>query len=82
MKYVLIFLIRAYQKYISPLTARHCRFTPTCSAYAVTALERFGFFKGTYLALRRVVRCNPFGGYGYDPVPERKQHSGLSRGKD
>ena len=82
MKRALIALIRFYQKHVSSRTARRCRFYPTCSAYAITALERFGFFKGSYLALRRVIRCNPFGGYGFDPVPERKQQSGAPRGKD
>ncbi len=82
MKRVLIALIRFYQKHISPHTARRCRYLPTCSEYAIQSLERFGFFKGTYLAFRRVLRCNPFGGYGFDPVPERKLSSGAPRGKD
>ncbi|MBR6530621.1 MAG: membrane protein insertion efficiency factor YidD [Clostridia bacterium] len=72
MKYLLIWPIRFYQKFISPHLGKNCRFTPTCSAYAICALERFGFFKGAYLALARVLRCNPFGGCGYDPVPEKK----------
>lgn len=73
MKHVFIFLIRGYQKCISPLFGAHCRFTPTCSSYAITALERFGVFKGSYLAVRRILRCNPFGGYGFDPVPEKRE---------
>ena len=73
MKYVCIWFIRQYQKYLSPLK-RHpsCRFTPTCSAYAIEAFTKRGFFVGLALSLWRVLRCNPFGGFGYDPVPERK----------
>ncbi len=70
MKKVAIFLIRVYQKGISPLVPPCCRFTPTCSAYAVQALERFGFIKGSYLTIRRLFRCNPFHEGGYDPVPQ------------
>lgn len=73
----MILVIRVYQRFISPLFGRHCRYTPTCSAYAITALERFGFFKGTYLALRRILRCNPFGGCGFDPVPEKDETKRL-----
>ncbi len=72
MKRALIRLVRLYQKHISPLSAPSCRFEPTCSNYAITALERFGVFKGGALALWRVLRCNPWGKYGYDPVPEKK----------
>ena len=58
-----------YQRYISPLTPPSCRFTPTCSAYAIEAIERFGAFKGTALAVWRILRCNPLHVGGYDPVP-------------
>lgn len=58
-----------YQRYISPLTPPSCRFTPTCSAYALEALRKHGSFKGTWLALKRLLRCHPWGGSGYDPVP-------------
>ncbi len=71
MKHVFIFFIRLYQKFISPLTGAHCRFTPTCSHYAVEALEKHGAVKGGILALWRILRCNPFGKAGYDPVPDR-----------
>ena len=64
-----IFLIRFYQVCISPLKPSCCRFTPTCSAYALQALRKHGPFKGTYLAVRRILRCHPWGGHGYDPVP-------------
>ena len=66
---LLILPIRFYQRFISPLFPPVCRFTPTCSAYAVEALTRFGALKGGWLALRRLLRCNPLGGSGYDPVP-------------
>ncbi|MBP3686212.1 MAG: membrane protein insertion efficiency factor YidD [Clostridia bacterium] len=72
MKYLLIWPIRFYRRFVSPHLGAHCRFTPTCSAYALTAIERFGFFKGGWLALCRICRCNPFGGSGPDPVPEAK----------
>ena len=64
-----IFLIRFYQVCISPLKPPCCRFTPTCSAYALQALRKHGPFKGTYLTVRRILRCHPWGGHGYDPVP-------------
>ena len=69
MKKILLFLIRFYRKYISPHKKPCCRFTPTCSQYAIEAIEKYGAFKGGYLALRRVLRCHPFSGKsGYDPV--------------
>ena len=66
---ILILPIRFYQTCISPLTPPSCRFTPTCSQYAVEALRKHGPFKGMYLAIRRILRCHPCGGHGYDPVP-------------
>lgn len=69
MRKVLIAIIRAYQYLISPMLGPHCRFHPTCSAYAVEALEQHGIFKGTWLALRRIGRCHPFHPGGHDPVP-------------
>lgn len=71
MKHVLLFFIRFYQRAISPHFPAVCRFTPTCSAYAAEAITRFGALKGTWLALRRIIRCRPGGGHGYDPVPEK-----------
>ena len=71
MKHVMIWLIRLYRKYISPLKPPCCRFTPTCSQYAIEAFEKRGFFVGFILATWRVLRCNPFSKGGYDPVPER-----------
>ena len=67
---LLILPIRFYQLCISPLTPPSCRFTPTCSSYAVESLRRHGPVKGLWLAVRRLLRCRPGGGYGYDPVPE------------
>lgn len=72
MKYVFIALIRFYQKFISPLKPNVCRFTPTCSAYALEAFSKRGFFIGFFLTVYRILRCNPFGRGGYDPVPEKK----------
>ncbi len=70
MKQILIFLIKVYRKYISPLKGRPtCIYTPTCSLYAMEALQKYGAIKGTYLAVRRVLRCHPFAKGGYDPVP-------------
>ena len=72
MKYVMMALVRLYQKFISPLKPSCCRFTPTCSAYALEAFEKRGFFVGFGLTVSRLIRCNPFGKTGYDPVPEKK----------
>lgn len=69
MKQVLISIVRFYQRYISPGLPPRCRFTPTCSAYAIEALEKHGAIKGLGLALWRFLRCNPFCKGGYDPVP-------------
>ena len=61
--------IEFYRKVISPMTPPSCRFTPTCSQYALEAIRKYGPFKGFYLAVRRLLRCHPWGGSGYDPVP-------------
>ncbi|WP_084281027.1 membrane protein insertion efficiency factor YidD [Alkaliphilus transvaalensis] len=63
-----IFLIRLYQRWISPIKGQTCRFYPTCSQYSIEAYKEFGFFKGTYLTLRRILRCHPFHPGGYDPL--------------
>ncbi len=65
----LIALVRLYQRCISPLTSPSCRFTPTCSQYALEALRKYGPLKGSWLTLKRLSRCHPWGGSGYDPVP-------------
>ncbi|MBP6553919.1 MAG: membrane protein insertion efficiency factor YidD [Vitreoscilla sp.] len=69
MKYVLLKFVRFYQVAISPMLPPRCRYAPTCSQYAVEALQKHGAYKGSMLALRRICRCHPFGGSGYDPVP-------------
>lgn len=68
---LLIAPIRFYQRYISPLTPPACRFTPTCSQYAIEALRIHGPIKGLILGTWRILRCNPWGGHGYDPVPPK-----------
>ena len=78
-KRLMLLLIRFYQKAISPLFPPRCRFYPTCSAYAFTAIERFGALRGGYLALRRILKCHPFHPGGYDPVPEKKPRRRKTR---
>lgn len=65
----LVALVKFYQYCISPFTPPACRYTPTCSEYALQALRKYGPFKGGWLALKRILRCHPWGGHGYDPVP-------------
>jgi len=64
-----LLLIKGYQYLISPLLGSSCRYTPTCSQYGVEAIKKYGPFKGGWLTLKRIGRCNPFGGHGHDPVP-------------
>jgi len=66
----LIVLIKIYQNTISKVTRSHCRFYPTCSEYSLTALKRFGFWKGFYLSVKRIIRCHPWNKGGFDPVPK------------
>ncbi|MBD8974108.1 MAG: membrane protein insertion efficiency factor YidD [Clostridiales bacterium] len=74
MKRAMIFLIRTYQTTLSPrFSGGACRYTPTCSQYAIEAIEVHGVFKGSLLAARRILRCNPFFKGGYDPVPPKKK---------
>jgi hypothetical protein len=65
----LIFLVRFYQATLSPVLGGQCRFFPTCSEYSIEALRVHGALRGSWLSLRRLLRCHPFGGHGYDPVP-------------
>jgi uncharacterized protein len=74
---VLMTLVRAYQWTLSPLLGARCRFYPSCSCYAHEALERHGALRGTWLAAKRLLRCQPFSPGGYDPVP-RTEHERLS----
>ncbi|MBQ1891527.1 MAG: membrane protein insertion efficiency factor YidD [Firmicutes bacterium] len=69
MKYILIFLINIYRAYISPRFPAVCRYTPTCSQYALEAIRKYGALKGTWLAIKRILRCHPGHPGGYDPVP-------------
>ncbi|MBQ0112073.1 MAG: membrane protein insertion efficiency factor YidD [Bacteroidales bacterium] len=69
LQFIFIVLINFYRNCISPHTPAACRFTPTCSQYALEAIKKYGPFKGGWLAFKRILRCNPWGGSGYDPVP-------------
>ena len=68
----LIILIRGYQLIISPLLGSNCRFMPTCSEYAMESLRSHGLIKGSYLTIKRIGKCHPWGGHGYDPIPTKK----------
>lgn len=68
-KRIMLGMIRFYRRFISPMFPPCCRFTPTCSAYAMEAIQKYGALRGGYLAVRRILRCNPFHPGGYDPVP-------------
>ncbi len=70
MKWLLLALVKCYQYIISPWLPQACRYMPTCSVFAAEALQRNGALKGSMLALRRLLRCHPWGGWGYDPVPD------------
>jgi putative membrane protein insertion efficiency factor len=68
LKYLLIAIVKAYRLFISPLLGQNCRFHPTCSAYSLEALEKYGAIKGSYLSVRRILKCHPFHPGGYDPL--------------
>ncbi|HZJ76824.1 MAG TPA: membrane protein insertion efficiency factor YidD [Oscillospiraceae bacterium] len=68
MSKIFIFFIKLYRKYISPLKKPSCRFHPTCSQYSLLAYEKYGVFKGSYLVLKRILKCHPFHPGGYDPI--------------
>ncbi|WP_338294769.1 membrane protein insertion efficiency factor YidD [Planctobacterium marinum] len=67
----LIFLVKLYQRFISPLLGGNCRFHPTCSQYSIMAIEHFGVVKGLWLTIRRIIRCHPLNPGGYDPIPQK-----------
>ena len=69
----LILLIRGYQLIISPMLASNCRFIPTCSEYALESLKTYGLIKGTYLTIKRIGKCHPWGSNGYDPIPTKME---------
>ncbi|WP_417068929.1 membrane protein insertion efficiency factor YidD [Niveibacterium terrae] len=69
MRFVIVLFLRAYQYFLSPFLGRNCRFHPSCSAYAIESVQRYGAIKGSWLALRRLMRCHPWNPGGYDPVP-------------
>ena len=69
-KTIFVFPIKIYQKLISPFLGPSCRFTPTCSHYAIEVIDKFGIIKGTLLSVKRILKCNPFGSSGYDPIPD------------
>ncbi len=75
----LLCLVWLYRKGLSPLLGANCRFEPSCSSYAEEALREYGGFKGGWLTLRRIARCHPWGGSGYDPVPARQAHDERDR---
>ncbi|NJD17694.1 MAG: membrane protein insertion efficiency factor YidD [Gemmatimonadetes bacterium] len=79
---ILIAVIRFYQTAVSPLTLPSCRYTPSCSAYAREAIEVHGAVTGVWLALRRILRCHPWGGFGHDPVPRRAGPVGRATQSD
>ena len=86
MKRIAILLIRFYQLFLSPLkilfgAANSCRFTPSCSRYAIEALEVHGLWKGSWLAIKRISKCHPWGPFGYDPVPPKAERPKLQRGR-
>ncbi len=70
---LLIIPIKAYRLVLSPLLGPSCRFYPTCSSYAIEALKKHGIIRGIWLTIKRLIKCNPWGGQGFDPVPPKKE---------
>jgi len=75
--YPLIFIIKIYQFIFSPLIGKNCRYLPTCSEYAIESLKLHGLLRGSFFAIRRILRCHPFSGDGFDTIPKRKQNKVL-----
>jgi len=69
--YPLIFSIKIYQLFISPIIGQNCRYLPTCSEYTIECLKKFGIIKGFFLSIKRISKCHPLGNHGYDPVPNK-----------
>lgn len=82
MKKILILLIRFYQKFISPMFPAKCRFYPTCSQYTLEAIKEYGAMKGTYLGIKRILKCHPFHEGGYDPIPKRENKNSEGKRKN
>lgn len=82
LKAILIGAVKCYRTCISPMFPPTCRYRPTCSQYALEALQKHGAIKGTWLTLRRLLRCHPWGGCGYDPVPPPKPKTKSARARD
>ena len=74
MKSFFIYLIKIYKKFISPGLNSHCIYTPTCSEYAIDAINEYGAIKGSFIGIKRILRCNPLSKGGYDPVPKKTTH--------
>ena len=77
MKNILISIIKIYRSVVSPYLTPSCRYLPTCSQYAIDAIKTWGPIKGTWLGIKRISKCHPFGGHGYDPVPKKKKKNDL-----
>ncbi|MCC6599509.1 MAG: membrane protein insertion efficiency factor YidD [Crocinitomicaceae bacterium] len=77
MKRLFILPVLLYQRVLSPLLGSNCRFTPTCSQYAIDAIEEWGAMKGTWLGIKRISKCHPWGSYGYDPVPKKNHKNQI-----
>ena len=75
--YPLIFIIKIYQFIVSPFIGQNCRYLPTCSEYAIESLKLHGLLRGSFFVIRRILKCHPFGGHGFDPIPKRKQNKIL-----
>ncbi len=80
-KFLLVGVIKFYQLAISPLLGANCRFTPTCSEYGLKAIKEWGPWRGGWLALKRFLRCHPWGGHGYDPVPKKVSNEPIPNAK-
>lgn len=80
-KKLMILLIRGYQKFLSPCLPNVCRYRPTCSEYFIEALQIHGIFKGSLLGIRRILRCHPWGGSGYDPVTPKKATNSTDKAR-